>query len=112
MVRGDRGAQASQAEDLAPLTQPQIREIKRPVRDLDARRRYLLLSVFSSRFALYCDVSSDGFVMNDPSSVFEPLRDPVIFRSFAIHPEFHTLVWPNGADLAPEFLHDNVRVTA
>ncbi len=43
--------------------------------------------------------------------VFEPLRDPVIFRQFTIHPEFHTLVWPNGADCAPEFLHDNVRVT-
>jgi uncharacterized protein DUF2442 len=44
--------------------------------------------------------------------VFEALRDPAVFRQFQIHPEFHTLVWPNGADLAPEFLHDNVRVTA
>lgn len=44
--------------------------------------------------------------------VFEPLRDPAVFRQFRIHPEFHTLVWPNGADLAPEFLHDSVRVTA
>ncbi len=44
--------------------------------------------------------------------VFEPLRDPAVFRQFAIHPEFHTLVWPNGADLAPEFLHDNVHVSA
>ena len=44
--------------------------------------------------------------------VFEPLRDPVVFRQFTIHPLFHTLVWPNGADIAPEFLHDNVRVTA
>jgi Protein of unknown function (DUF2442) len=44
--------------------------------------------------------------------VFEPLRDPAFFRQFGIHPEFHTLVWPNGADLAPEFLHDNVRVVA
>ena len=45
-------------------------------------------------------------------TVMEPLRDPLVFRGFAIHPEFHTLVWPNGADFAPEFLHDNVRVTA
>jgi hypothetical protein len=44
--------------------------------------------------------------------VFEPLRDPAVFRQFQIHPEFHTLVWPNGADIAPEFLHDNIRVTA
>lgn len=44
--------------------------------------------------------------------VFEPLRDPEYFKAFTIHPEFHTLVWPNGADFAPEFLHDRVRVTA
>jgi hypothetical protein len=43
--------------------------------------------------------------------VFEPLRDPAVFRQFQVHPEFHTLVWPNGADFAPEFLHGNVRVT-
>jgi hypothetical protein len=44
--------------------------------------------------------------------VFEPLRDQAVFSQFQIHPEFHTLTWPNGADFAPEFLHDNVRVTA
>ena len=44
--------------------------------------------------------------------VFEPLQDPAVFAQFTIHPEFHTLVWGNGADLAPEFLHDHVRVTA
>jgi hypothetical protein len=43
--------------------------------------------------------------------VFEPLRDPAVFRQFQIHPEIHTLVWPNGADFAPKSLHDNVRVT-
>ena len=43
--------------------------------------------------------------------VFEPLRDPEVFRQFRLHAEFHTLVWPNGADFAPEFLHDNLRVT-
>ena len=44
--------------------------------------------------------------------ILEPLHDPAFFRTFTVHPEFHTLVWPNGADIAPEFLHDNVRVTA
>jgi hypothetical protein len=44
--------------------------------------------------------------------VFEPLRDPAVFESFRIHPDFQTLVWPNGADFAPEFLYESVRVNA
>jgi hypothetical protein len=44
--------------------------------------------------------------------VFEPLRDPVVFRQFRLDPEFHTLVWPNGVDIAPEYLHRAVRVAA
>jgi hypothetical protein len=44
--------------------------------------------------------------------VFEPLRDPGMFQSFVLHPELHTVVWPNGADFAPEFLHERVRVRA
>jgi hypothetical protein len=41
--------------------------------------------------------------------VFEPLRDVATFKRFRLHPELHTLVWENGADLAPEFLHDKVK---
>ncbi len=37
--------------------------------------------------------------------VFEPLKDKRIFRSVALHPEWHTIAWPSGADFAPEFLH-------
>jgi Protein of unknown function (DUF2442) len=44
--------------------------------------------------------------------IFAPLHDVSVFQQFSIHPEFQTLVWPNGADFAPEFLHDNIRVTA
>ncbi len=44
--------------------------------------------------------------------ILEPLLDVAIFKQFSIHPEFRTLVWPNGADLAPEFLYKNVKVTA
>ncbi len=38
--------------------------------------------------------------------VFEPLKDIDIFRKVAVDPELETVVWPNGADLAPEFLKD------
>lgn len=44
--------------------------------------------------------------------VFEPLRQPAVFRSFQLHPDLHTVTWPNGADFAPEFLHERVRVPA
>ncbi len=44
--------------------------------------------------------------------VFDALRDPQTFRSFRVDPEFHTLVWPNGADLAPEFLYKKARRVA
>jgi hypothetical protein len=44
--------------------------------------------------------------------VFEPLKDPEQFKLFRVDPELQTLVWPNGADFAPEFLHQHVRVTA
>lgn len=42
--------------------------------------------------------------------VFEPLKDPAVFKDFTVHPEFHTLCWPSGADLAPEFLYEKVRL--
>lgn len=44
--------------------------------------------------------------------VFEPLKDIRVFKTFSIHPEFHTLCWPNGADLAPEFLYDRIQIPA
>jgi hypothetical protein len=44
--------------------------------------------------------------------MFEPLRDPELFKSFRLHPELRTLVWANGADFAPEFLRAALRITA
>jgi hypothetical protein len=42
--------------------------------------------------------------------VFLPLRDPAAFRVVRVHPELHTLTWPNGAYFAPEFLYGRVQV--
>lgn len=36
--------------------------------------------------------------------VFEALRDPALFATAYQHPVMRTVVWANGADLAPEFL--------
>lgn len=44
--------------------------------------------------------------------VFAPLKDEHFFRQVSLHPELHTVVWPNGADFAPEFLHSALRVVA
>jgi hypothetical protein len=38
--------------------------------------------------------------------LFEPLQDVSLFNQVEIHPESHTLVWPNGADFDPETLHE------
>ena len=37
--------------------------------------------------------------------IFEPLRDKRLFDQASVHPELHTVTWPNGADLSPEFLY-------
>jgi hypothetical protein len=44
--------------------------------------------------------------------MFAPLRDIEEFKRVSLHPELRTLVWPNGADLAPEFLREKLRVVA
>jgi hypothetical protein len=44
--------------------------------------------------------------------VFFPLRDKDYFKQMVLHPELRTVVWPNGADFAPEFLHAALRVAA
>lgn len=41
--------------------------------------------------------------------VFEPLLDRAYFANFALNPEFCTLTWPNGADIAPDSLYEIVR---
>ncbi len=36
--------------------------------------------------------------------VFEPLKNQEMFSSFVVDKELETLVWPNGADLAAEYI--------
>ncbi len=38
--------------------------------------------------------------------VFESLREVEYFKQVAVNEETNTIEWPNGADFAPEFLHE------
>jgi hypothetical protein len=40
--------------------------------------------------------------------VFEPLKDKELFRRFSVHEAFQTIVWENGADVAPEHLYEKL----
>jgi hypothetical protein len=42
--------------------------------------------------------------------IFGPLKDKKLFRSFKVDPLLETIVWENGADLAPDFLRDNIKI--
>jgi hypothetical protein len=44
--------------------------------------------------------------------VFEPLKEIEKFKSFRVDPELETIVWDNGADMAPEFLYNKMKVLA
>jgi hypothetical protein len=38
-------------------------------------------------------------------AVFEPLQDESVFSQLTVDKELDTISWPNGADLAPEYLY-------
>ena len=43
--------------------------------------------------------------------VFGPLKDEELFKTVKVDPLLQTVVWDNGADLAPEFLYDNLQIS-
>jgi hypothetical protein len=42
--------------------------------------------------------------------VFTPLQDIERFKQFSVDPDLETVVWKNGADMAPEFLYEKMKV--
>ena len=49
------------------------------------------------------EVDLREFICNDHRPIFIELKDDKIFHRFRL--KFNTLIWPNGADLAPEYLY-------
>ena len=79
----------------------------RPVIEVKVTGDHGLLLRFSDGTEGEIDLSGE---LEGP--VFEPLKDPAYFAKATLHHELGTVVWPNGADFAPEFLHDRARVPA
>jgi hypothetical protein len=63
-------------------------------------RQYVLDVTFSDGTEREIDVESQLY-----GQMFEPLRDHELFCQVKVDPELGTVVWPNGADLSPEFLY-------
>lgn len=77
----------------------------------------ILQAIYVANYAIRLRFSdgTEGEVDLGPEldgEVFAPLKDMEYFKRFEIHPELRTLTWPNGADFAPEFLYERVRVHA
>lgn len=52
------------------------------------------------------DVDLAGRIRAAKGPVFEPLKDVAYFATVTVDTELGTVVWPNGADLAPDVLHE------
>lgn len=57
------------------------------------------------RFADGTAADVDLSYLLDYGGVFEPLRDSAYFARLRADGEAGTIVWPNGADVAPETLY-------
>ena len=70
-------------------------------------RDYVIRLKFNDGAEGFIDLATELY-----GAMFAPLRNPEKFKAFKVDPELNTIVWDNGADLAPEFLHDRLLVSA
>ncbi len=71
------------------------------VRDVKYVSEYKLLLTFEDDSIRQVDLEHelDG-------EIFEPLKDIGYFKTVRVDPDLDTIVWDNGADMAPEFLYE------
>jgi hypothetical protein len=69
----------------------------------EVRPGYRLWVEFSDGLSGEIDLSRELW-----GPMFEPLKDPAYFALASID-EFGVICWPNGADLAPDALYDDLR---
>lgn len=77
------------------------------VTDVKYERDYVLWLKFNDGAEGFVDLADELY-----GEVFAPLKEPRVFRTVRLDPELDTVAWENGADLAPEFLHERLFVPA
>jgi hypothetical protein len=68
---------------------------------------YVVYLRFNDGAEGYVDLADELY-----GEMFAPLKDKAKFATLRLDPELGTIVWSNGADLAPEFLHARLMVPA
>ncbi len=67
-------------------------------------RPFVLQLTFSDGAVKSVDFTKHWAELNGP--IFRPLRDSDFFDKVTLPPDSETIEWPNGADLAAEYLYD------
>ena len=71
------------------------------------QRDYIIHLKFNDGAEGFVDLANELY-----GEMFAPLADVRAFKAFKVDPDLNTIVWDNGADLAPEFLRDRLLVPA
>lgn len=75
--------------------------------DAKYERGYVIHLRFNDGAEGFVDLADELY-----GEMFAPLKGIEKFKAFRVDPELNTIVWENGADLAPEFLYDRLLVAA
>lgn len=95
----------TEADTAAPMTYPEP-SYKHPgdVENVIALPGYRLAVRFFDGTAGIVDMKA--MIESRESGIFAALKDTAVFRAVKI--DIGTVTWPNGADLAPDAMHDEL----
>ena len=75
--------------------------------EAEYERDYIIHLKFNDGAEGFVDLANELY-----GEMFAPLREVQTFKAFKVDSELNTIVWDNGADLAPEFLRERLLVSA
>lgn len=75
------------------------------VKAISVQPGYRLAVTFVDGTSGIADLSS--LVCGKDAGIFAPLADPAVFEQARV--ELGVITWPNGADLDPDWLHEEIR---